>query len=234
MAEPAKQERAVRIARFWPLATAIGALALTGALAAVVLYRLQNKPFGFELEWMEEILEHRSPMLTVPSLVFNFLGGGLTAIAIVPLLIIGALLLWRRRGAALYFAIAAASSAAVVQALKALIGRPRPPEIDMLVHPDYGSFPSGHSANAALIATTLGIVFARAWVWAAGAVYTVAMMLSRTYVGAHWISDTIGGALVGAGVAVIVWAPFAYVLYREKRAKHPPIWKSVRGTPPGT
>jgi undecaprenyl-diphosphatase len=51
------------------------------------------------------------------------------------------------------------------------------------------------------------------------------MMLSRTYVGAHWISDTVGGMLVGAGVAVIVWAPFAYRLYREKRQPHPPIWK---------
>ncbi len=66
-----------------------------------------------------------------------------------------------------------------------------------------------------------------------GAVYTVGMMLSRTYVGAHWISDTVGGMLVGAGVAVIVWAPFAYLLYREKRAN---IRRSggARGTPPGT
>ena len=234
MADPETRDRTVRIARFWPLASAIGALVLTGALAAVVVYREHNKPFGFELEWMEEVIEHRSPFWTVPAMVFNYLGGGITAIAIVPVLVIVALLLWRRRWAALYFAAAALASVAVVQSLKALIGRPRPPEIDMLVHPDFGSFPSGHSANAALIATALGIIFARAWVWAAGAVYTVGMMLSRTYVGAHWISDTVGGMLVGAGVAVIVWAPFAYLLYREKRAQHPPVWKSVGGTPPGT
>jgi membrane-associated phospholipid phosphatase len=225
MAELTTPERAVRIARFWPLASAIGALVLTGVLAALVVYREQNKPFGFELEWMEEILEHRAPFLTVPALVFNVLGGGITAIAIVPVLIIVGLLLWRRRWAALYFAVAAITSVVIVQSLKALIGRPRPPEIDMLVHPDFGSFPSGHSANAALIATTLGIIFARWWVWAAGAVYTAGMMLSRTYVGAHWISDTVGGMLVGAGVAIIVWAPFAYLLYREKHAPHPPIWK---------
>ena len=59
---------------------------------------------------------------------------------------------------------------------------------------------------------------------------TVGMMLSRTYVGAHWISDTIGGALVGAGVAVIVWAPFAYALYKEERQPHPPIWKRTTKT----
>lgn len=209
------------------MATAIGALALAGALAAVVFYREQNKPFGFELEWMEEILEHRSPFWTVPALVFNFLGGGITAIAVIPVLVIVALLLWRRRWAASYFAVASVASVVVVQSLKPLMGRPRPPEIDMLVQPDFGSFPSGHSANAALLATTLGIVFARAWVWAAGAGYTVAMMLSRTYVGAHWISDTVGGMLVGIGVAVIVWTPFANALRREKQAQYPPIWRRV-------
>jgi len=151
----------------------------------------------------------------------------------VPVLIVVGLLLWRRPWAAMYFAIAALASVGVVQLLKNLIGRPRP--TDMLVHPDFGSFPSGHSANAALIATALGIVFARAWVWAAGAIYTIAMMLSRTYLGAHWISDTVGGMLVGAGVAVIVWTPFAYLLYREKLAQHPPVWRSrTVGTPPGT
>jgi undecaprenyl-diphosphatase len=227
MADQTTPDRAVRIAHFWPLASAIGALVLTGALAAVVFYRQQNKPFGFELEWMEEIVEHRATFWTVPALIFNYVGGGVAAIAIVPVLIIVGLLLWRRRWAAIYFAVASVVSVILVQSLKALIGRPRPPEIEMLVHPDFGSFPSGHSANAALVATALGIIFARAWVWAVGAVYTVAMMLSRTYVGAHWISDTIGGMLVGAGVAVIVWAPFAYLLYREKRAQHPPIWRRV-------
>jgi membrane-associated phospholipid phosphatase len=233
MADPSTTQ--VRIARFWPIASASAALLLALALAAVIVYRQQNKPFGFELEWMEEILEHRTPFWTVPAMVFNTLGGGITAFAIVPALVIIGLLLWRRRWAAVYVAVAAVTSVTVVQLLKALIGRPRPPEIDMLVNPDFGSFPSGHSANAALLATTLGIIFARAWVWAAGAAYTVGMMLSRTYVGAHWISDTVGGMLVGAGVAVIVWAPFAYLLYREKRAQHPPVWSSrTVGTPPGT
>lgn len=237
MTEPASTR--VRIARFWPIASGTAALVLTLALAAVIVYREQNKPFGFELEWMDEVLEHRSPFWTVPAMVFNFLGGGITAIAVVPVLVIVGLLLWRRRWAAVYFAVAAVTSVIIVQTLKAMIGRPRPPEIDMLVHPDFGSFPSGHSANAALLATTLGIIFARAWVWAAGAVYTVGMMLSRTYLGAHWISDTVGGMLVGAGVAVIVWAPFAYLLYTEKRAQHPPVWRSRSvvhppGLEPGT
>ena len=102
------------------------------------------------------------------------------------------------------------------------MARPRPE--DILVTSDFGSFPSGHSANAATIAVTLGIIFARTWVWVAGSIYTLLMMLSRTYLGAHWISDTIGGLLIGAAVGVIVWAPFAYKLRAENRANHSPLW----------
>ncbi|WP_345750886.1 phosphatase PAP2 family protein [Microbacterium rhizophilus] len=131
-----------------------------------------------------------------------------------------ALLWWRRPWAALYVVLAIAVSAALVQVIKQLIGRPRP--VDILVVADFGSFPSGHSANATVTAAALGIVFWRVWVWAAGAVYTAGMMLSRTYLGAHWISDTIGGLLLGVGVAVILWAPFAMRLHLEREAPHSP------------
>ncbi len=225
MTSPLPRPNPVRVARRWPLISAGLALLLVAALALVIVYREHNKPFGFELEWMGEVVEHRSAFWTVPALVFNYLGGGLLAVLVIPLLAIAALLVFRRRWAALYFAIATLASAAVVQVLKGVIGRPRPTEI--LVHPDFGSFPSGHSANAAVLATVLAIVFARTWVWAAGAVYTVAMMLSRTYLGAHWISDTIGGMLVGAGIAVIVWAPFALKLATERSALHAPLWKAL-------
>jgi membrane-associated phospholipid phosphatase len=215
----------VRIARLWWVVSGAGALLLVVLLAAVIFYREADKPFGFEVEWMGELVEARSPVWTIPALVFDWVGGGISSIVIVPLVIIGGLLIWRRPWAALYYAIAAATSVTIATIIKTLVGRPRP--TDILVTPDFGSFPSGHSANAALIATTLGIIFLRTWVWVAGAVYTVLMMLSRTYLGAHWISDTIGGMLVGVGVAIIIWAPFALRLYRERRLPQPPIWVTV-------
>ncbi len=219
-----------RVARLWPLISASTALLAVVALGAVIFYRENNKPFGFELEWMSDIVEHRLPIWTVPALVFNALGGGVIAIFVVPFIIIAGLLLWRRRWAAIYFTIAVIVSPLVVELLKKSFGRPRP--TDILVTTDFGSFPSGHSANAALIATVLGIVFARRWIWVVGALYTVAMMLSRTYLGAHWISDTIGGMLVGVAVAVAVWAPFALVLYRERQLPHSPPWRAKPAGPP--
>lgn len=53
------------------------------------------------------------------------------------------------------------------------------------------------------------------------------MMLSRTYLGAHWISDTIGGLLIALGIAIIIWAPLASRLQRERERPHPPIWQRV-------
>ena len=84
---------------------------------------------------------------------------------------------------------------------------------------DIGSFPSGHVANAATLAVALALILGRTWVWYVGAIYTVAMALSRTYLGAHWLSDTIGGALLGAGIAIIVWAPLASRLNRERKPR---------------
>ncbi|MEP6478468.1 MAG: phosphatase PAP2 family protein [Rhodoglobus sp.] len=219
----AKAPAPIRIARRWPLVSAGAAIALVIALGAVIVYRENRKPFGFEIEWMGEIVEHRSAFWNVPAFAFNYLGGGILAIAVVPGVIIIGLLVWRRPWATLYFAIAVMSSGLVVQILKVLIDRPRP--TDILVHVDFGSFPSGHSANAAVVAATMVVIFRKVWVAVVGSIYTIGMMLSRTYLGAHWISDTVGGLMVGAGVAVILWAPFAYRLYKEQRLPHRPIWR---------
>lgn len=189
-------------------------LALAGgitALAAVLLLGgltvLRGSPFGFDSSWMSEITDHRSELWLVPSLVMNFVGGGWFAIWVVPLG--GALLLFLvgRRWAALYFVLASALSAGVVQLLKSLVDRARPD--DILVHVDAGSFPSGHVANAATAAVALALVFQRTWLWVLAVAWIVLMALSRTYLGAHWVSDTVGGAVLGAAVAVVLWALLA-------------------------
>jgi len=215
----------VRIARLWWVVSAGTALVLVVLLGLVIAYRENREPFGFEIEFMRGIAAVRGDVWTATALVFNAVGRGILSTVVVPAIVVIGLLLWRRPWAAAYYLVAAIASAAVTRVVKVLVARPRPDQ--MLVEPDVWGFPSGHSATAALLATALGIIFLRTWVWVVGAVYTVLMMLSRTYLGVHWISDTVGGMLVGAGVAVIVWAPFAYPLYREHRLPHPPIWRRV-------
>jgi undecaprenyl-diphosphatase len=114
-------------------------------------------------------------------------------------------------------------SVALVQLIKNTVDRPRPEVI--LVTADFGSFPSGHTANAATLATVVGFLIWRTWAWVVGACYVLMMMLSRNYLGAHWLTDTVGGLVLGVAVAVICWAPFAYRIFAEhqaRRAQHPP------------
>jgi undecaprenyl-diphosphatase len=213
--EVAAEPAAKRVTQRWPLISGAAALLVVVALGALITLRGSGRPLWIDNEWLTELVEHRSTFWDVPSLVMNYIGAGIIGVFIIPILIIAILLLIKRPWAAGYYLLATLVSSGLVQLLKHLFGRARPDEI--LVISDFGSFPSGHVANAAVMATTLAIIFPRVWVWVAGVIYTVIMLLSRTYLGAHWLSDTIGGMLLGAGVAFILWAPFAAKLNGERR-----------------
>jgi membrane-associated phospholipid phosphatase len=208
-----------RVARRWPWISGGTAILAVLLIGAIITFRQGS--VEFDAEWMEEIIEHRHPAWEVPSRVMDFLGGGWFGIFVVPIGAAIALLVGRKRWSALYFVLASAVSAGTVQLLKRLFGRARPE--DILLPLDSASFPSGHVANAATVAVVLGLLLTRLWVWLAGVAWVVLMLLSRTYLGAHWLSDTIGGVLLGAAVALIVWAPFAEKLEQEWRRASSPV-----------
>jgi membrane-associated phospholipid phosphatase len=204
------------------------AAAITAGSAAVIalvlglLVRIRVIEEEFDLEWMEEIVEHRSPFWEVPSRVFDVVGGGWIGVVAVPLVITALLLLARRPWGALVFLAASAVSAGIVQGVKALFSRARPEDILLDLHS--GAYPSGHVANAATMAVLLAVLIPRWWVAVAGAGYVVLMALSRTYLGAHWLTDTVGGALLGAAIGLAAWALLAprlraENLHREQRSR---------------
>jgi membrane-associated phospholipid phosphatase len=147
------------------------------------------------------------------SLTMNFLGGGWFATFVIPLAGVAVMLALRRPWGALFVVVASAASAAGVQLLKAIFGRARPE--DMIVVSDHGSFPSGHTANAATVAVIAVVLFPRVWVAIVGAAWVLAMGFSRTQVHAHWLSDTVAGAFLGVGVGLIVAAAFTAKLTHE-------------------
>lgn len=172
--------------------------------------------------FMEDV---RSDAVVQASLVFNAVGGGWIAVYVLPLIlaIIAGLLRGWRVGIVVIVALAA--SAGVVQLIKHLIGRARP--LDLLVPSDFGSFPSGHTANAATVAVVLLLILPRVAALIVGIAWTVLMALSRTVLSVHWLTDTVGGALLGAGIALLVVGIFA------SWAVRPPVVERVGPAPAG-
>lgn len=183
-------------------------LGLAGVVAtlvtAIVLATSPSLIVSLDDAWNLEMVEWRNPVLTGWALVMNVLGGGWVATILVPLLI--AVLAWIGRGwrGAVFALVAFVFSAGLVQLVKRALGRDRPQ--DLLIASDFGSFPSGHTANAAALAVVLWFLFPMLWVAIGGALWTVAMGFSRTVLSVHWFSDTVGGALIGAGAAFLVAA----------------------------
>lgn len=120
------------------------------------------------------------------------------------------LLLWKggRRGrvyALLLVLTIAVGELVFVGPLKEIIGRPRPfltlPEVHLLLgRGQHASMPSGHAANA-FAATMVSFLFYRRTIWFL--LPTACLVaVSRLYVGVHYPSDVLAGALLGSAYAV--------------------------------
>lgn len=99
--------------------------------------------------------------------------------------------------------------ALVVLAIKFLIRRRRP-EGDwgaLYRKADPHSFPSGHAARAALILVLVS-VWGPPWLRPILFLWTPAMALSRVALGLHYVSDVVGGILLGVALASLSLAFF--------------------------
>ena len=85
----------------------------------------------------------------------------------------------------------------VVNGLKLTTGVLRPDATN------YFSFPSGHTATAFALATSLSVKYPKWYVIAPSALWACSVGVSRMNEGVHYPSDVLAGAAIGAGCAVV-------------------------------
>lgn len=109
---------------------------------------------------------------------------------------------------AIYTSTSVIGTFAITYGMKYLINRKRPydryPEkVYAYSHESSPSFPSGHTATAFALATSLCIKYPKWYIIAPTAAWACSVGISRMNEGVHYPSDVIAGAVIGAGCAVL-------------------------------
>ena len=147
------------------------------------------------------------------------------------LLVLAGLLVWKggvrgRVFLVVLVVVLAAGDGLVINTIKHAVGRPRPwhalPDAHYLVgQGGSGSMPSSHTATWFAATALAWIYYRRSWYVLLP--LAVVMGFSRIYVGAHYPSDVLAGAILGAGYAVAgLWT--LNQLWRSLGRKWFPQW----------
>ena len=172
---------------------------------------------------------HREPWLTTGIRVVTVAG---SSAFLIPLVLATGASYWHRQRTSrplLLLAAAYGGSFSLSQSIKTLTARARPPAALAAGHFPGPSFPSGHATQAAAVYGVLAAVVAsttprwahKVWVWAGAVAITAVVGITRLYLGAHWLTDVLGGWALGSLWLLLVLASSQAIAGRRAAASIP-------------
>lgn len=216
-----------------------GVLVITLALLGAEVYQSvvdQDGVSGLDQPALELAKQYRNPGLDSAVTAFTNIGGGVGMPILASILVAWLIYASRSWRPLILVGGAAAVSITATTVGKTLLGRTRPDHIDAVPPFEFSpSFPSGHTLNTTVV---IGVVvylmclqadqtWVRASVITAGAVFIIAMGLSRVFLGHHWMTDVMAAWLLGLawlGMVILAHRLF-HVIRRREHAGPPPTFE---------